>query len=399
MNLKNMGEAPPPQYVVGDGIIRSLLLSRQPSIYSLTLEEFQNSMGGIRKDFESMNMDEFLKNIWTAEEAQGLALTCIGVSAEDGGPAAACNLQRQGSLTLPRTLSQKTVDEVWKESYMESGNGGGRGGNGSNLPRTARRQQTLGEMTLEEFLVRAGVVREDAQSMAVAEKLDGGNGMIYGEMLRPGDCGGLALGFGQQNRSCGGAVANQVMEFNGNSQVPNQSANLGICGNGERSNQQQRQLFPKQFAVAYTSPIHLANKGFVQGGGMGGGVGIVGGGTAGGVTVAAAPSMSQLSSDGPGNGNNSSLSPVSYMFNRSVSRKRGGGPVDKVVERRQKRMIKNRESAARSRARKQAYTMELEAEVAKLKDENQELRRKQEEVMEMQKHQAFIGHCDSRKGS
>ncbi|KAJ0587452.1 putative transcription factor bZIP family [Helianthus annuus] len=39
-------------------------------------------------------------------------------------------------------------------------------------------------------------------------------------------------------------------------------------------------------------------------------------------------------------------------------------------------MIKNRESAARSRARKQAYTMELEAEVAKLKEQNQELKRK-----------------------
>ncbi|KAF5785692.1 putative transcription factor bZIP family [Helianthus annuus] len=38
-------------------------------------------------------------------------------------------------------------------------------------------------------------------------------------------------------------------------------------------------------------------------------------------------------------------------------------------------MIKNRESVAWSRARKQAYTMELEAELAKLKEENQELKR------------------------
>jgi len=40
-------------------------------------------------------------------------------------------------------------------------------------------------------------------------------------------------------------------------------------------------------------------------------------------------------------------------------------------------MIKNRESAARSRQRKQAYMMELEAEVAKLKELNDELQKKQ----------------------
>jgi len=55
-------------------------------------------------------------------------------------------------------------------------------------------------------------------------------------------------------------------------------------------------------------------------------------------------------------------------------------------------MIKNRESAARSRARKQAYTMELEAEVQKLKELNAELQKKQEEMMEMQKNQVvFLG--------
>ncbi|GKV01568.1 hypothetical protein SLEP1_g14115 [Rubroshorea leprosula] len=35
----------------------------------------------------------------------------------------------------------------------------------------------------------------------------------------------------------------------------------------------------------------------------------------------------------------------------------------------------------------QAYTLELEAEVAKLKELNEELQRKQEEMMEMQKNQ------------
>ena len=93
-------------------------LTRQPSVYSLTFDEFMNSMGGSGKDFGSMNMDELLKNIWTAEEVQTMA--SAGVAADDGG-AGASHLQRQGSLTLPRTLSQKTVDEVWNDISKEYG--------------------------------------------------------------------------------------------------------------------------------------------------------------------------------------------------------------------------------------------------------------------------------------
>ncbi|KAK8996272.1 hypothetical protein V6N11_076512 [Hibiscus sabdariffa] len=49
-------------------------------------------------------------------------------------------------------------------------------------------------------------------------------------------------------------------------------------------------------------------------------------------------------------------------------------------DRRHKRMIKNRESAARSRARKQAYTTELELEVAHLMEENAKLRKQQDQL-------------------
>ncbi|KAL7606079.1 hypothetical protein Lser_V15G19522 [Lactuca serriola] len=52
----------------------------------------------------------------------------------------------------------------------------------------------------------------------------------------------------------------------------------------------------------------------------------------------------------------------------------GGG------ERRHKRMIKNRESAARSRARKQAYMNELENEVERLKEENAKLKRQHQQL-------------------
>ncbi|KAG8372267.1 hypothetical protein BUALT_Bualt12G0048600 [Buddleja alternifolia] len=49
--------------------------------------------------------------------------------------------------------------------------------------------------------------------------------------------------------------------------------------------------------------------------------------------------------------------------------------VEKSVQSRQKRMIKYWESAARSQARKQAYTHELENKVSRLEEENERLKR------------------------
>ncbi|XP_047060852.1 bZIP transcription factor 12-like [Lolium rigidum] len=68
---------------------------------------------------------------------------------------------------------------------------------------------------------------------------------------------------------------------------------------------------------------------------------------------------------------------------------RGGGrgkkrqlmdPMDRAAMQRQKRMIKNRESAARSRERKQAYIAELESLVTQLEQENANLSKEQEEA-------------------
>ncbi|GKU90679.1 hypothetical protein SLEP1_g4646 [Rubroshorea leprosula] len=57
--------------------------------------------------------------------------------------------------------------------------------------------------------------------------------------------------------------------------------------------------------------------------------------------------------------------------------KRGRGvtmePLDKAAQQRQRRMIKNRESAARSRERKQAYQIELESLALRLGEENEQL--------------------------
>ncbi|KAL1533470.1 G-box-binding factor 4-like [Salvia divinorum] len=54
-------------------------------------------------------------------------------------------------------------------------------------------------------------------------------------------------------------------------------------------------------------------------------------------------------------------------------------PMDKAAQQRQRRMIKNRESAARSRERKQAYQVELESMAVRLEEEKEQLLKEKEE--------------------
>lgn len=154
------------------GVSQFRSLARQTSIYSLTLDEFQNAITEPGKNFGSMNMDEFLKNIWTAEESQAMAAAMDGIAegSGSGGPADGNSLgmlsrqpslQRQGSITLPHTLSQKTVDEVWKDIQRSATGTSGSAPPAGSGPQ--ERQQTFGEMTLEDFLMKAGVVREDME--------------------------------------------------------------------------------------------------------------------------------------------------------------------------------------------------------------------------------------------
>ncbi|MED6119541.1 hypothetical protein PIB30_012730 [Stylosanthes scabra] len=71
--------------------------------------------------------------------------------------------------------------------------------------------------------------------------------------------------------------------------------------------------------------------------------------------------------------------------------KRKGGvsaeEVDKATLQKQRRMIKNRESAARSRERKQAYTLELESLVLQLEAENARLLQEQEQIKKQRYNQ------------
>ncbi|KAL2343739.1 hypothetical protein Fmac_005024 [Flemingia macrophylla] len=62
-------------------------------------------------------------------------------------------------------------------------------------------------------------------------------------------------------------------------------------------------------------------------------------------------------------------------------------PLDKATLQKQRRMIKNRESAARSRERKQAYTSELEFLVHQLEQENARLLNEEADMRRQRKKQ------------
>ncbi|URE38234.1 Basic region leucine zipper [Musa troglodytarum] len=329
-------------------------LMRQNTIYSLTLDEIQNAVCEPGKTFGSMNMDEFLTNIWNVEEIQAAAaannnnevpINHLAESTAGRQAAEAAPLRRQGSLTLPAPLSRKTVDEVWAEIHRDAAlrsqhvERASQEGAGS-----APRQPTFGEMTLEDFLIKAGVVREG-----------------YGGGP-PG-----APSPHQQPVVPPPAPAAQQYGMAGFGHV------VGVAGYVDEQ--------------GLGSAAGVGNGGYSVGNGFGG---RVGNGYA--ASAAVRSPASPVSSEGIGGGQVDNTVAGYVVDGPRVGgggggRKRptDGAAVDKVVERRQRRMIKNRESAARSRARKQAYTVELEAELNQLKEENGRLREEQGRVMALRK--------------
>lgn len=273
-------------------------LVRQNSIYSLTLNEVQNQLGDLGKPLSSMNLDELLKNVWTAEANQ-----LMGMDIEGMPLANQTALHRQANLPLTSSLSNKTVDEVWRDIQQSK-----------NIEEKKSREQklTLGEMTLEDFLVKAGIVAE-----APSDKKSGGP--VIGV-----DSNAAAPQFPQQ----GQWLSYQQPQF----QHPQHNI-MGVYIPG--------QPIPQ--------PLPMSSAG---------------------MDVSFPENQVPLSS------------PITGTFSdtQTSGRKRVASEdmIEKTVERRHKRMIKNRESAARSRARKQAYTNELENKVSRLEEENERLRRKKE---------------------
>ncbi|OMP14363.1 ABSCISIC ACID-INSENSITIVE 5-like protein 5-like protein, partial [Corchorus olitorius] len=88
-----------------------------------------------------MSMDDLLKNIYSSPPPP--PPTTTDVHAQFPG----ASISRDGSFSLPKDVASKSVDEVWKE--IVAGGPDQRQGGASE------------EMTLEDFLTKAGAVREE----------------------------------------------------------------------------------------------------------------------------------------------------------------------------------------------------------------------------------------------
>ncbi|EHA8588631.1 bZIP transcription factor ABI5 [Cocos nucifera] len=318
---------------------------RQSSIYSLTLDEIQNTVCEPGKTFGSMNMDEFLANIWNVEEGQIAHAAGSEAQSNGGGvPPATAPLQRQGSITIPAPLCRKTVDEVWTEIHrgrkvdrpQQDGSDG-----------AATRQLTLGEMTLEDFLIKAGVVREGCHPVVAPSP--------HAPPPPPPPVTQYGVPAGYQMVGLEGApVYGQVVGLQGYGD--HQVASNGmyeVVGDGGTG---------YSVGNGFGERVRNGYGGATGSGASPGSEERVGGG--------------QVGKSGAAEGGGRGM----------LGRKRAlDGAVEKVVERRQRRMIKNRESAARSRARKQAYTVELEAELKQLKEENVRLKEEETKMLALKK--------------
>ena len=130
-------------------------LSRQSSWYNLTLDEVKSQLGDMGKPLGSMNLDELLQNVWNSEANR----SALGIDSEN--MLSSSSLQHQASLTLARSFSGKTVDDVWKEIQH-----GQKKRFGEDV-KSQDREMTLGETTLEDFLVQAGLFAEASISPAL----------------------------------------------------------------------------------------------------------------------------------------------------------------------------------------------------------------------------------------
>ncbi|CAI8614837.1 unnamed protein product [Vicia faba] len=344
-----------------NNIMSSSLGRQSSSIYSLTLDEFQHSLCESGKNFGSMNMDEFLSSIWNAEENQQQAASNNNnnLSMIQKGISKQASLPRQNSLSIPAPLCRKTVEQVWSEIHREQQQQQNlHHNNVAHNTESTPRQPTFGEMTLEDFLVKAGVVREQHTAMQVPiappAVVSSHRPQQHYTAVYPSNTATMAQA---APFSIGGGGGNVVVPTyqavaQGGGAIGEPSGS-GFAASGKRDN----------IGTGYPAPPAVCY----------GGRGVGGYGVAVAQTMGMGGPVSPVSSDGIGNENSGGQFGLDMSGLRGRKRL-GDGPVERVVERRQRRMIKNRESAARSRARKQAYTVELEAELNQLREENSQLK-------------------------
>ncbi|XP_031492209.1 ABSCISIC ACID-INSENSITIVE 5-like protein 2 [Nymphaea colorata] len=283
-------------------------LTRQGSLYNLTLDEVQNHLGELGKPLMSMNLEEFLRTITSAEESLGANAVDAADPAQFISSTAVSEIQRQPSFLLNQDLGNKTVDDIWREIQQVQG----------KIPPEegkVQRQPTLGEMTLEDFLFRAGALSQNSDPSLAPPAMP----------LMPVE----VMPVPQQD----------WIEY----QLANATAVAASCSSSAPPppHQNLTGMYMPGFGVGVSSPV--LDVGYMEN-----------------------PMTAS--------------SPLMAMPLENVDRKRTASDEvrDRAIDRRQKRMIKNRESAARSRARKQAYTSQLEGEVSQLKDVNTRLKKEKE---------------------
>ncbi|KAG7035939.1 ABSCISIC ACID-INSENSITIVE 5-like protein 1, partial [Cucurbita argyrosperma subsp. argyrosperma] len=270
---------PPSNGVLSDNFISSL--NKNNSILSQPVDEIQYKSG---KNFGCLGMDEILSNLWNVEGTQNQIHSQTNELNEPQNlPFMAANTINNSRLTLSRQASAEQTYPQWQKFMNIQQN-------------PCYSQQGLGERTLEDFLVKAGMVQESSSSS-----------------MKQLPCSMVDLGLGM-----GGNLGQNMSYHN------HQNAAMNFPGN----------LFSTNQMLTPSVGVEPSDNSSIQ--------------------------ISQSLTDW---GEHSSRKRI---INRSP---------EFVVQRRQHRMIKNRESAARSRARKQAYTVELEAELNQLKEENEKLKR------------------------
>lgn len=251
-------------------------VTRQGSPYNLTLDEVQNQLGDLGKPLNNMNLDELLKTVIGVDENNLPATSSTTNAASSSTPLLL------GNLNLSRTVSRKTVDEVWSEivQHEQEENAGGGDGDGS-----LQKQPTLGEMTLEDFLIRAGAINLANQDFIT---------MNSHQLMVPDSIVAQRPEWMQYHQIA--TTHQQEMAVLGSGLPVAQPVFGNTCVDvGYHGNQ-----------LALTMPVPLVG---------------------------------------------SALSDMQATAERK--RQFSDEMMEKTIERRQKRMIKNRESAARSRARKQ----------------------------------------------
>lgn len=146
-------EALPQKEEMNDHPISSL--NKPTSKFSHTLDEFQTEMG---KTYGSMNFDELLNKFFGEENQDSLKFNQIEPSYENGVTLPTM-LPRQESFSIPTTRCGKTIEELWSEINK----------NDSQLPDlhlsccnhdTTSSQETVEQITLEDFLISNGVLRK-----------------------------------------------------------------------------------------------------------------------------------------------------------------------------------------------------------------------------------------------